>query len=96
MPRATEPLRLEGRTVFDNGEYAMYHQETTLIASDHVESLFVGLGPGCEAVPPVASDDPAVIDYERRKYEARQISAYRNRPIKSIFKTQRRSRRGKQ
>jgi hypothetical protein len=77
-----------------NGGDVMYHKETTTIAARQVRIDLEGLGPDCEEVDPVVSEDPAVVAHHREIDEARQKSAYQNRPITPIFKTQR-SRRGK-
>ena len=88
-------VEIDGETHFSrNGDYEMAHQERTVISDTYVETHLIGIGKGCESVEPVNSDDPAVIAFERAKDEARQRSAYRNRPINPIFKTAKKKRRG--
>lgn len=88
-------VEIQGQTHFmRNGEAEMGHYERTVIAEAYVETHLAGIGDDCEPVEPVISTDPAVIDFERRKDEARRISAYRNRPIRSIFKETKPKRRG--
>lgn len=81
-------LVIEGETILrHNDGPLMVHTERTEIGPDGVRSQLIGIGPGCLAVDPVIETHQAVIAYERKKADARERSAYINRPITPLFKT---------
>jgi hypothetical protein len=86
-------IELAGDTSFTrNGEYEMLHRTIIEIEPGKVTTTVSGHGEGCAPVDPVVSDHPAVERYQRAIDRALAISAYRNRPIVTRFKTDKKGR----
>lgn len=88
-----ETITLAGQTRFErNGEYEMMHETEIVIAPGRVTTTVIGKGSGCAVHPPVPSSDPAVERYLREVDDALTVTAYRNRPIQSRFKGEKKRR----
>lgn len=88
-----ETIRLTGQTRFErNGDQELLHRVETTIAPGRVQTALTGYGDGCATHPPITSTDPAVERWEREKDRVAQVTAYRNRPITTRFKTPKRRR----
>lgn len=73
-------------TEIDGGP-VMFHEEVTTVTGNRVKRTIKGMGSGCVSPEPVIRTSAEVADYEREIAEKRRISAYRNRVIRPIFKT---------
>lgn len=84
-----EQFIVEGHhAVRHNDGHLMLVNERTVITPDGVQVEISGMDPDVDPRP-VSTSDPAVVQYERERAEARQHAARLNRPITPLFKTER-------